>query len=58
MKDEIKKDFFCEGCEEKVSKINTDFGYNLCDECNDKYNNETGHCSLHCSLGGGCDESC
>ena len=50
--------FWCEGCEEKVSKTNTCFGYKLCDECNDKYNNETGYCSLHCCLGGGCDGSC
>ena len=30
----------------------------LCKECDDKYENKTGYCSLDCCLGYGCDESC
>lgn len=49
---------FCVGCEEPVDKIFKDYGHDLCETCNDKYNNATGHCSLHCCIHGRCDETC
>ena len=55
----IKELFFCQGCEEIVDELfydNTNNG--LCKECENKYDNKTGHCSLDCCLGLGCDESC
>jgi hypothetical protein len=53
-----KRQLYCEGCGEQVPKLNTDYGYKLCDACNDKFNDVTGYCSLSCCLGGGCDDSC
>lgn len=48
----------CQGCETFVNKLNNYHGVELCTNCNDQYNNVTGHCSLNCSLTGRCDESC
>lgn len=53
---EIK--LYCDGCSELTDKFYTDYHYNLCYDCNEKYNDETGYCSLNCCLGGQCDESC
>ena len=53
-------DKWCKGCEEYTDKLG-DWGTNgamLCEECNEKYDNKTGYCSLECCLGGGCDQSC
>jgi len=51
---------FCGGCEEYTDKLDN-WGTNgimLCENCNEKYDNKTGYCSLNCSLGGGCDQTC
>jgi hypothetical protein len=53
-------DKFCKGCEEYTDKLDnwgTD-GIDLCEECNENYENTTGYCSIQCSLGWGCDGSC
>lgn len=49
---------FCEWCEELFDEVRNDNGPNLCEECNNKYQNETGYCSLSCCMGNGCDETC
>lgn len=49
---------FCEGCEMYTDKKSDEYGFELCDDCNDIYDNKTGYCSLGCCLGGGCDEAC
>jgi hypothetical protein len=52
-------DKYCEGCEEYTDKLDDwASAYDLCEECNDKYENQTGYCPLNCCLGGGCDQSC
>ena len=48
----------CAGCEEYTDKYENQNAIDLCKECDDIYDNKTGYCSLHCCLGGGCDESC
>lgn len=50
--------YLCQGCDEFVDKIFNDYGYNLCEECNNNYDNKTGYCSLFCCVTGQCDESC
>jgi hypothetical protein len=50
----------CFGCDEYTDKLDnwgTD-GVDLCEYCNLKYENYTGYCSVSCSLGNGCDQSC
>lgn len=49
---------YCIGCGEYTDKLDDFNGVDLCDECNEIYDNITGYCSLECCLGGGCDESC
>jgi hypothetical protein len=63
MKSETKTDVcdkWCEGCEEYTDKLDNWGTYciDLCEECNENYENITGYCSLRCSLGFGCDSSC
>jgi len=61
MKSEVKTEkcnLFCRGCEEYTDKYGECYGMNICEECEDKYDNKTGYCSLECSLGGGCDQTC
>ncbi len=53
-----EKDKYCQGCDEMVDKLEDIHNALLCDECNDKYDNKTGYCSLTCCLGYGCDGSC
>lgn len=57
IKDKTNK-VLCIGCEEMVESLTNEYGYKLCDECNEKYDNKTGYCSLSCSLGDGCDQTC
>jgi len=56
--EETIKLLFCKGCEEMVDELFNDHGYKLCSDCNEKYDNKTGYCSLNCCLGGGCDQTC
>ena len=59
MNSETKTDKYnkwCAGCEKYTDKYEN--AIDLCKECDDIYDNKTGYCSLHCCLGGGCDESC
>lgn len=49
---------YCIGCEEKVLNLEDWYGVYLCIDCNNRYDNKTGYCSLDCCLGYGCDESC
>ncbi len=61
MKSEIKTEkcnLCCKGCDEYTDKYGEYNGMDLCEDCDDKYNNQTGYCSLQCSLGGGCDQTC
>lgn len=61
MKSEVKTEkcnLFCKGCEEYTDKYGEYNGMDLCEECDDKYDNKTGYCSLSCSLGNGCDGTC
>jgi hypothetical protein len=61
MNSETKTEEFnkwCKGCEEWTNKYGEQSGNDLCEECDRKYDNKTGYCSLSCCLGGGCDESC
>ena len=55
-----KCDKYCVGCEDYTDKYCDDNSGcdRLCKECDDKYENKTGYCSLDCCLGYGCDESC
>jgi len=49
----------CEYCEE-LTLNGKEYPYNciLCDECQEKYDNKTGYCSLDCCILGHCDSSC
>ncbi len=50
---------YCEGCDESFLELFYDNRINgLCQSCNEVYDNKTGHCSLSCCMGNGCDESC
>lgn len=49
---------WCEGCERYTDLLLDSHFYKLCKECDEKYDNETGYCSLSCYLGHGCDGSC
>ena len=53
-------DKWCKGCEEYTDKLDNygTKGVMLCKQCNEKYYDKTGYCSIECCLGGGCDESC
>jgi hypothetical protein len=54
-----KCDKLCKGCEEYTDKLyDWACGIDLCEECNEKYENTSGYCSLNCCLGFGCDETC
>lgn len=53
-----KTQLFCVGCEEFTDKFGSINDKNLCVNCDDRYDNKTGHCSLSCCLGYGCDEVC
>ena len=51
----------CDGCDCTIldeNLTNDYYGYWLCEECNESYNDKTGYCSLSCCLGYGCDDSC
>lgn len=51
----------CEWCDEEISpdyKYVGSNGYTLCEECDSKYDNKTGYCSLSCCITGECDDSC
>lgn len=58
--EEITKDctYYCKGCDLFTDKLYDDHCVDLCYECNDKYYDSTGYCSLSCSLGNGCDQTC
>jgi hypothetical protein len=49
----------CRYCENAINddyeSENTEL---LCKECDNKYDNKTGHCSLYCCVGGECDGAC
>ncbi len=49
---------YCKGCDEYCDKYGDYNGLDICEECDNKYDNKTGWCSLSCSLGNGCDQSC
>lgn len=49
---------WCKGCDEYTDKYGEINGMDLCEYCDDKYDNKTGYCSLSCSLGNGCDQTC
>lgn len=51
-------DLWCQGCEDYTDKLEDEYGYMLCSECNDTYENTTGYCPLSCCVGRGCDQSC
>ena len=55
-----KCDKYCIGCEEYTDVYcDENSGCdNICKECDDRYENKTGYCSLDCCLGYGCDGSC
>ncbi|WP_295677364.1 hypothetical protein [uncultured Empedobacter sp.] len=63
MKSELKTescDKWCDGCElytDKTENYNSK-GFDLCDSCNDVFEDKTGYCSLSCCLGNGCDQTC
>jgi hypothetical protein len=61
MNSEIKTaqcDKWCSGCEEWTDELKSEHGVELCTVCDGAYFNETGYCSMHCCLGGGCDDAC
>jgi hypothetical protein len=49
---------YCVGCHTKYPVSELTLFEKLCPECDAKYDNKTGYCSLDCCLGGGCDGSC
>ena len=49
---------FCVGCENYTDKLYHDYRYDLCFECNEKYDDKTGYCSLFCCINNQCDDSC
>lgn len=49
---------YCQGCDGYFDSLEDYTGYELCGVCSEKYDNKTGYCSLNCSLGGGCDQTC
>jgi len=55
-----KCDKWCIGCEEFTDNLDNwnSKGYDLCDDCNDKFEDKTGYCSLQCCLSGYCDQTC
>lgn len=49
----------CDHCEEQCDNVSVQYrNYKLCDDCNDKYDDKTGFCSLYCCVTGTCDEVC
>lgn len=53
-----KCDKWCKGCETYTDNLDDYWGHDLCEDCENAYENQTGYCSLECCLGGGCDQSC
>ena len=49
---------YYKGCDEYCDKYGDYNGLDICEECDNKYDNKTGWCSLSCCLGNGCDQSC
>ena len=49
---------YCKGCDEYCDKYWEYNGLDICEECDNKYDNKTGWCGLSCCLGNGCDQSC
>lgn len=47
----------CETCG-KVLTAADNFEYDICVSCIDNLEDKTGHCSMSCRMGNGCDESC
>lgn len=56
----IEPTLFCKGCERNTFSLSeyTYKGVQLCEKCEDEFEDKTGYCSLDCCLGGGCDYSC
>ena len=49
---------YCKYCEDYVKKTYDNNGVDLCKDCDDKYSNRTGYCSLSCCVTGHCDGTC
>lgn len=47
----------CEKLTDHILEIDGE-EYYVCEECVDKVEDQSGYCSHHCMLGGGCDGSC
>jgi len=63
MKSEEKTEecnLYCQGCEMFVDNLDdyNSRGAELCDECNEKFEDKTGHCSINCCVNGNCDQTC
>lgn len=62
MENEVSLEYIgiCEYCEfnDCELKFTYDNKYKLCSECRCQYNNTSTYCSLSCSMGLGCDDSC
>jgi len=56
---ETNEKYYCQGCDEIVVKLYSEnFASGLCKECDSKFFDKSGYCSLSCCLGEGCDEDC
>lgn len=60
MKEQKIEPIACEYCGDPINPDSIQFvsSRKLCDACLTVYDNVSGHCSLDCSIGGKCDESC
>lgn len=53
-------DKYCQRCDEftDILEQSYDCRIMLCNECNEKYDNKTGYCSVDCCVSGNCDQTC
>lgn len=54
-----EKIIYCDYCKD-IEAVTTSYDdkYNLCEDCDEAYDNKTGWCGLSCCITGRCDSSC